>query len=282
MAESKYYFLTDRQRYVNFPFRLKEVGWLPGHYYAHKNAVLKDIYVCMSCNSRDESLTEKDGILLHTKYSPDKIHFSLIEPGTHYNTIKPAMHDELYFRFDISSAQPVRELVGEYRNFYFPKWPSKLMAELHELLHQLDIPGVADKVDQIAVQLITEIILCHIRETASAKNTVEMRIYSVANDLVSGRELADAVKRNGFSMRSFYREWKKHFDVSPKTYVQNKKLEKAKHFLTESNLNNEEIASLCGFENVKYFYSWFRKNFAISPREYRRKFLREYLPGDEL
>ena len=282
MAESKYYFLTDRKRFVDFPFKLKEVGWLPGHYYIHKNAILKDIYICMSCNSRDESLTEKDGILLYTKYPHDKIHFSLIAPGTHYNTIKPALHDELYFRFDISSEQAVRNLVGEYKNFYFPKWPSNLMAELQEYLHQLDKPGVADKVDQLAVRLITEIILHHIEESTSDKNTVEMRIYSTANDLVNGKELALAVHDNGFSMRSFYREWKKHFDIPPKIYVQNKKLEKARQLLSESNLNNIEIAHQCGFKNVKYFYSWFHKNFEISPREYRRKYLREYLPGSEL
>jgi AraC-like DNA-binding protein len=149
------------------------------------------------------------------------------------------------------------------------------MAELQEYLHQLDKPGVADKVDQLAVQLITEIILHHIEESTSDKNTVEMRIYSTANDLVNGKELARAVHDNGFSTRSFYREWKRHFDLSPKTYVLYKKLEKAKQLLSESNLNNIEIARQCGFENVKYFYSWFRKNFNLSPREYKQKVQQE-------
>lgn len=271
MAESKYYFLTDRKRYFNFPFKLKEVGWLPGHYYEHKNAVLKDIYVCMTCNATEESCIEKNGIITFSQYESDKIHFNVVEPGTRYNTIKPAMHDELYFRFDISSAQAVRDLVGEYTTFTFNNWPNSTMAELQELLHQLDKDGVADKVDQLAVRLISEVILQYIEQSAQDKSNSQMRIFSTANDLVNGKKLQQAVIDNGFSMRSFYREWNKHFDVHPKDYVIRKRLEKAKHLLTDSNLNNIETARQCGFENVKYFYNWFRKNFNMTPCEYKRQ-----------
>ena len=271
MAESKYYFLTELQRYLDFPFRVKEVGWLPGHCYSHKNATLKDIYICLSCNCQGSSLVEVNGILQLGKSIPDKISFSLIEPGTHYNTISPNTHDELYFRFDISSAQSVRNLVGKYKKFYFLKWPEDIMTELHNLLHQLDKPGTADKVDQLAVRLISEIIFQHIEESALEKNNSQMRIFSAANELANGKKLQQAVRDNGFSMRSFYREWSKAFDISPKEYVIRKKLEKAGKLLAETKLSNNEIAAECGFENVKYFYSWFRKKFGKTPLEYREK-----------
>ena len=276
MAESKYYFLHDKKRLFDFPFRLKEVGWLPGHYHVHKNAVLKDVYVCMSSNwMGSESITEVNGVLRHAIYEKDRIHFSLIVPGTVYNTVKAVIHDELYFRFDVSSAETVCKLVGEHTSFYFQKWPETIMSELNNLLHSIDKSGVADKVDQLAVRLISEVILQYLEQSAQDKNNQQMRIYSVANELVNGRELVHAAKENGFSMRSFYRVWKRHFDISPQAYVQNKKLKKAVYFLTESNLNNIEIAQECGFENVKYFYAWFRKNLNMSPREYRRQNLQK-------
>lgn len=269
MAVSKYYFLSDRKRYFKFPFKLKEVGWLPGHYYSHKNAVLKDIYVCMTCNATEESCTEKNGILTFSKYESDKIHFSLIEPGTRFHTIKPATHDELYFRFDLSCADAVRNFVGQYTSFYFLKWPHETMTELQRLLHQLDKEGVADKVDQLAVRLISEVILQYIEISENENNSLQMRIFSVANDIVNGKKLQSAVRDNGFSMRTFYREWNRHFGVSPKDYVMQKKLEKAEQLLTETDLTNIEIARQCGFDNVKYFYNWFRKNFNMTPREYK-------------
>lgn len=271
MAESKYYYLADKKRLFKYPFKLKEVGWLPNHFFVHRNAVLDGIYICMSCNSAGDVLTERDGIIQFSKPVSGKIHFSLLEPGTRLNTIKTSVHDELFFRFDNDSAQVVHDLVGKYTDFFFSNWPNTKMAELQKLLHQLDVPGVADKIDQLAVQLVSEVILQHIEQTELEKNTFQMRIFSVANDLVNGVDLPCAVKKSGFSKRSFYREWNKHFDLSPKDYIMQKKLEKACQMLLETDLKNIEIAERCGFENVKYLYLWFRKVFASSPGEYRRK-----------
>lgn len=231
---------------------------------------MQDIYVCMTCNATEESCTEKNVILTFSKYESDKIHFSLVEPGTRFNTIKPVIHDELYFRFDLSCADAVRNFVGKYTNFHFLNWPHETMTELQKLLHQLDKEGVADKVDQLAVRFISEVILQYIEITENANNSLQMRIFSVANDIVNGKKLQSAVKNNGFSMRTFYREWNRHFDVSPKDYVMQKKLEKAEQLLTETDLTNIEIARQCGFDNVKYFYNWFSKNFKMTPREYKR------------
>lgn len=272
MSESKYYSLADKKRLFKFPFKLKEVGWLPGHYFSHKNAVLEDIYVCMSCYMEDGCF-EKNGKIIFSEHDYDKIYFSLLEPYTKLHTLKAAVHDELFFRFDIADAQAVRDLIGDYKSFCFFNWPIELMTELQELLHQLDTPGVADKIDQLSIRLITEIIYQHIKHNTEDCNNMRMRIFSAANELINGRPLAETIKKNGFSRRTFYREWNKNFNTSPKNYVMQKRLEKAKKILLESDLNNIEIAHRCGFDNVKYFYIWFHKNFNMTPGEYRKSLL---------
>ena len=89
MSESKYYSLADKKRLFKFPFKLKEVGWLPGHYFSHKNAVLEDIYVCMSCYMEDGCL-EKNGKIVFSEHDYDKIKKSyncIVYIDSNYNYI---------------------------------------------------------------------------------------------------------------------------------------------------------------------------------------------------
>jgi AraC-like DNA-binding protein len=172
--------------------------------------------------------------------------------------------------FDIPSAQAVINIVGEHRKFYFKRWPKELMVELNDLLHKLDTPGVADKVDQLAVKIITEIIIKHIEQSDNGSKSLEMRLYSCANALESGKPLSQVAKENGFSLRTFYRERNRIFDVQPKNYAISKRVEKSCSLLKNTNLSNVEIASECGFRDVKQFYLWFKKKTEKTQQEYRR------------
>lgn len=270
MADSRIYYLTECKRLLNFPIRLREVGWLPGHSYIHRNVVIENVYICMSCNKLDSSLSIVNGELVLADKNPGKIFFHLIEPGTRLNTIKEAIHDELFFRFDDESAAAVMKLVGSCRRFSFEEWPFELMVELLQLLKQLDKVGTADKVDQMAVRIISEIIIRHIEKSEQNKNSRQLRIYSAANGLLAGKSLREAAQENGFSIRSFYREWEKCFNVSPKNYVMNKRIEKARQLLDNTELSNMEIARRCGFGDTKYFYQWFQIHFSMSPQEFRK------------
>ena len=271
MADSRIYYLTECKRLLNFPIRLREVGWLPGHSYIHRNVVIENVYICMSCNKLDSSLSIVNGELVLAYKNPGKIFFHLIEPGTRLNTIKEAIHDELFFRFDDESASAVRKLVGGYPAFSFEEWPVELMVELQQLLSQLNKPGTADRIDQVAVRIISEIIIRHIEKSEQNKNSRQLRIYSAANGLWAGKSLREVARENGFSIRSFYREWEKCFNVSPKNYVMNKRIEKAKQLLINTGLNNMEIARRCGFAYTKYFYQWFQIHFSMSPQEFRKR-----------
>lgn len=271
MAESKWFFLSERKRFVNYPFRLVEIGWLPGHSHTHNDARLKGVYICMCCNQSNSSSSIVNGELTFHQPNPEEgITFHLLLPGTHIHTLKTSLHDELYFMFDTPSTQAVVDLVGEHTKFNFRGWPKEQMIELNDLLHKLDTPGVADKVDQLAVKIITEIIIKHIEQSESSSKSLEMRLYSCANALESGKPLRQVAKENGFSLRTFYREWNKIFDIQPKDYAINKRVKKSCSLLKDTDLSNMEIASECGFRDVKQFYLWFKKITEKTPLEYRR------------
>lgn len=52
-------------------------------------------------------------------------------------------------------------------------------------------------------------------------------------------------------------------------YINQKKIEKAKEYLSNTDMKIYEIAEMLGFENTTYFSYFFKKNTGISPKEYK-------------
>lgn len=61
------------------------------------------------------------------------------------------------------------------------------------------------------------------------------------------------------------------YGCTPTVYANTKRIERAKQFLRSGGFSNEEIASLCGFNDVKYFYVIFKKITGMTTKEYKRK-----------
>ncbi len=66
----------------------------------------------------------------------------------------------------------------------------------------------------------------------------------------------------------------KYTGMSPKDYIQNCRLTKARHMLESSSLTIAGIAYSCGFKQSESFIKAFRKRYNISPSEYRKDFLK--------
>ena len=62
------------------------------------------------------------------------------------------------------------------------------------------------------------------------------------------------------------------YQCPPTVYANQKRIERAKQFLQSGGFSNEEIASLCGFNDVKYFYVVFKKITGMTTKEYRGDF----------
>lgn len=59
-----------------------------------------------------------------------------------------------------------------------------------------------------------------------------------------------------------------HYGMSPVKYLTMLRMEKAKELLITGRYSVTEIAGLCGFDNVYYFSSVFKKQIGISPKHY--------------
>lgn len=71
----------------------------------------------------------------------------------------------------------------------------------------------------------------------------------------------------------FRRAFKSKYSVSPKTYIMNARINKAKELLGGASfLSIADVATKCGFTNVYHFDRVFKENVGCTPTEYSRRF----------
>lgn len=75
-------------------------------------------------------------------------------------------------------------------------------------------------------------------------------------------------KSMGMTFDLFRRSFKKKYGVSPKNYLIDLRLEKAKKMLEEPDRNCTQVALECGFSSSAQFSTMFREKYGITPKKY--------------
>ena len=57
--------------------------------------------------------------------------------------------------------------------------------------------------------------------------------------------------------------------MTPHGYLTDRRIEKAKLWISEGRRPLAEIAHLCGFSSQAYFTKWFKRLVGVTPGEYR-------------
>lgn len=70
----------------------------------------------------------------------------------------------------------------------------------------------------------------------------------------------------------FYHYYKQFFWTTPKMELLQARMDKAGTLLTNEVLQVQQVAHLCGFENMQHFSRYFKAIYGCSPREYQKKY----------
>lgn len=96
-------------------------------------------------------------------------------------------------------------------------------------------------------------------------------ISNKTNESITVSDVADHVNRS----RSFIsRTFKAEMNIDMSTYIMNKKLEEAQGILKFTDKSISEISNYLCFSSQSYFQNVFKKNFNLTPTEYRKKYSR--------
>ncbi len=87
----------------------------------------------------------------------------------------------------------------------------------------------------------------------------------------------DLCKLSGYSKVHLNRLFIEHYQLSPKKFINNFKITKAKELLEETSYSVSEIASRVGINDVTYFCRLFKKITTHTPTEYKQMFFSRYL-----
>lgn len=80
-----------------------------------------------------------------------------------------------------------------------------------------------------------------------------------------------AAKAN-MSRRTFDRKFRASFNLSPKAWLIQQRIERAKGLLETESVNMETLAQLAGFDNATTLRHHFRRLIGVSPKQYRQQF----------
>lgn len=107
---------------------------------------------------------------------------------------------------------------------------------------------------------------------ASLENS-EMEIAKNYIDTNYGQEIKIGEIAGLFHFDSSYfsRAFKKHFGVSPQTYLVKKRLSEAAKLMQSYGFSPSAAANAVGYSDIYLFSKMFKRHYGIPPREYRKK-----------
>ena len=109
---------------------------------------------------------------------------------------------------------------------------------------------------------------CLMQEQGSTWRITEYIENNISNPNLT---IADISEAAGFSEVHFRKLFKSYYNISPKQYMQNLRLDRAKKLLESTNDPISKNASNCGFSTIFYFSKLFKDKVGCSPYEYRKR-----------
>lgn len=100
------------------------------------------------------------------------------------------------------------------------------------------------------------------------EDAIEYMHANFFDSTLSITKIAKRVSTNEVYLRNSFRE---HLNISPKQYLQNLRIQRAKAMLESGYFSVAEVAYNSGFEDEKYFSTIFKKSTGYTPSEYKKQ-----------
>ena len=110
---------------------------------------------------------------------------------------------------------------------------------------------------------------CILGLSAAKGNVSDVKAY-VKNNLSKKITLSELSWKLHCSTVTLTEHFKKEFGITIMEYVTQKRMDKAKRLLENSDLSVREISEACGFSDIEYFSRSFKGIYKMSPSAWRK------------
>lgn len=154
---------------------------------------------------------------------------------------------------------------------------SKVISTFERLIHSFRMERGPAKSMRIQAALL-DLISCYIEQAVQAAPNTPPQISG--NKLSAVLQYIDAHLDQELTVAElsglvhhhpnyFIRFFKNHIGMTPMAFIYDRRLEKAKHLLTASDLSIGDIALATGFNDIFHFSKAFKRKIGVSPSEFR-------------
>jgi AraC-like DNA-binding protein len=106
---------------------------------------------------------------------------------------------------------------------------------------------------------------------SSPEHRIRAAVETIQQNLSGDLNLAELAKRSFMSVSHFSHVFKEAVGESPKSYLINERIEKAKKLLAETAEPAQDIAHRLGYENSYFFYRQFKQRTGLTTAEFRHR-----------
>ncbi len=128
-------------------------------------------------------------------------------------------------------------------------------------------------IKNIIIKIITYLSNVYDNIKTSSYNAIKQAVKYVEVNYAKKISLVQIAEHVSLSTSYFSIQFKTETGKNFTDYLNDYRLEKSKELLRTTHLKIYEIAFKVGYKNPKYFTDIFKKNFSISPNEYKKKYM---------
>lgn len=209
-------------------------------------------------------------------YKLEKGEGFLICPGesTYYKADKEEPWEYCWVSFDGHDASIILNKCGLSKNNLIFKDNSngRFKENILSLIHNYDDKNVNE------LALLGQLYLCfssiydqiNSKERTTCKSYLDTAIDYIYNNFSYDIKISDIAKHIGIDRTYLYKIFIEEHKISPQQYLISFRLNTAVNLLETTKMNITEISYSCGFKDTPTFYKHFKKQFNITPVQYRK------------
>lgn len=228
------------------------------------NVIMID-YGVSHCFSHNED-NEQEFLTYDLLFTPDFFNISVLENNEFFALASSYLFSSVFSEFKDSKVP--QNLIKSHSK------------EFHQLFEKIynEYTNRETGFQSIIRAYLIEIIIKIFREidknrptfTKSHQELVEKAIEHMRknyNKHISLDEIASGI----FLSKNYFRQiFKKTTGMSISSFMQELRINEACRLLATTDLSSAEVSYKCGFNDVKFFYSTFKKTMGMTPAEYRK------------